>query len=506
MGGVVKAITNAVTEVVLAPVTITTATISAISNTLEVVGKNVVDNALGLDSLGNEIARWGNDLGQVGKVLSGDYHKRANEIKEYQQTVQQKIDIYNSNLDNLSKRIDHLFAFDEIFKMAASNKLDKFVAENSPEIETMVAELKSMIAQLQKDYDFVIGLTNGPFLQRIIGSIIMIVGGIMNDLKSVLDGSADSGTWKRLITNTLMVIGIVMLFLIPGLQGVALAVAVSLAAITAFMSLDGMYANGAATGAIMGVLDFVFNDVLNLDDLIGKDFNKFDKDNEDYQQMVMFTQVALSLAVVYTAWVNSGLNAASSSVKPGLNTGTASTYNTGVGSQQTSMLAAQDTGLTVNTGKYLGNSLTLGDTMTSSNFLGVSFSTYSDIYKAYSTAKDIGDLAGAQKQYEDLKTKLETDRAAVESAITNKYRKNFMKHYKDSAYFLQDQQEYIDRYLWSMTAQNMYVDPYGTTPVANIRFTPDKDTRLLLFGYEDVFSESTQAGSASYFKSILYGT
>ena len=80
-----------------------------------------------------------------------------------------------------------------------------------------------------------------------------------------------------------------------------------------------------------------------------------------------------------------------------------------------------------------------------------------------------------------------------------------MASYKDTSYFLQDQQEYIDRYVWSMTSQNMYVDPYGTTPVANIRFEPDKDTRMMSFGFEDVFDESTQAGSKSYFNNILYG-
>jgi hypothetical protein len=93
----------------------------------------------------------------------------------------------------------------------------------------------------------------------------------------------------------------------------------------------------------------------------------------------------------------------------------------------------------------------------------------------------------------------------LESAIDSKYRKNFMKHYKDTAYFLQDQQENIDRYVWSMGAQSMYVDPYGTTPVANIRFEPDKDTRMMAFGYEEMFDENKVAGSKNYFNSILYG-
>jgi hypothetical protein len=81
-----------------------------------------------------------------------------------------------------------------------------------------------------------------------------------------------------------------------------------------------------------------------------------------------------------------------------------------------------------------------------------------------------------------------------------------MKHYKDTAYFLQDQQNNIDRYVWGMSASNMYVDPYGTTPVANIRFEPDKDTRMLSFGFEEMFDENSMAGSEGYFNNILYGS
>ena len=94
---------------------------------------------------------------------------------------------------------------------------------------------------------------------------------------------------------------------------------------------------------------------------------------------------------------------------------------------------------------------------------------------------------------------------AVNQAIIKKTNKKMMLSYKDTAYFLQDQQDHIDRYVWSMTSQNLYVDPYGTTPVANIRFKPDKDTRSLSFGFEDMFDESTQAGSKAYFNNIIYG-
>lgn len=138
-------------------------------------------------------------------------------------------------------------------------------------------------------------------------------------------------------------------------------------------------------------------------------------------------------------------------------------------------------------------------------FFGISTSTYSSIYKAFSAAMSVGDMLNAKKAYEAMNDKFAEDKAKLDTLIDNKYRKNFMKHYKDTAYFLQDQQEYIDRYVWGMTAESMYVDPYGTTPVANTRFTPDKDTRVMSFGFEDMFDESSSAGSRGYFNSILYG-
>ena len=497
MGGVV----NAVKEVVS---TVTDTTVGIVSGeylakgtgaVLSIVGKDIVDDVLGLDKLGREIDRVGDQFTQVGKVLGGEYHDDVKRLEEYKSRLDSKSREYNSALDAFAERMESLIAFHEIFQMAIANRMDKYIEQYNPQLQAMMKEYQAMAAQLSNEYDFVIGLTQGSFLEKVIGSLLMIVGGIMSDMKDIMNGRADGETWKRVVVTTLTVAAVVALFFVPGLQGVALAVAVSLASITAFMTLDGMYANGAATGAIMGVLDTLFNDVLNLDDRIGSDFNKFDKDHADYQEMVMYTQLAMSLASLSAAWAGAGTQVS--------NIGTAGKMSTsstaGAGGRALSTAGAEMTGQTLGTASRSAGAISSG------SFLGVSFSTYSDIYKAYSTAQSIGDTIGANKQYEDLKNKLESDRIKVESLVENKYRKSFMKHYKDTAYFLQDQQEYIDRYLWGMTAQNMYVDPYGTTPVANIRFTPDKDTRVMSFGYEDMFDDSKMAGSKNYFNSIIYG-
>lgn len=465
---------------------------------VKLVGNDVVDDILGLDKLGSEIAQVGTDIYQIGMVLGGEYHDRAKQIEEYGKKVEDVQKSYNAGVDNLVDKMESLVAFHEIFQLATSNRLDSYIAEYGPMLESMMAQYQAMIRKLKEDFDFVIGLTEGGFLQRIVGSIIMIIGGLMSDMGDILSGKADGATWKRLVTTTLLVIAIVALFFI-GLEGVALAIAVTLSSIAAFMTLDGMYANGAATGAIMGALDFIFNDLLNLDDLIGSDFDKFDKDNEDYQEMVTFTQLAFALGGMAVAWANAPAQAMASSVAEMVSTETGFVAAESAAGQAALGVTAAETS------SFMGGALQVGKTTAQSSFLGVSFSTYSDIYKAFSTATDIKDLVAANDQYEKMKEKFQEDIDKLNAAIDSKYRKNFMKHYKDTAYFLQDQQEFVDRYVWSMSAESMYVDPYGTTPVANIRFTPDKDTRMMSFGYEDMFDDSKMAGSKNYFNSIIYG-
>lgn len=520
-----------------------------VSKNISSVGKNI-GKAVGsitkstkeiVNKISKEAQRIVDDTVQVVKVLSGEYHRDVKKVEAYQKRVEaygdkvaDKAKYYNYEVDKLADRMNSLIAFHEIFQMALGNRLDVLSNEFSLELAalnkqyaSMVAELKRMVAKIESEYDFVIGLTQGAFIQRIIGSIIMIVGGLMSDLGDVLSGKADSSTWGRIGMAILMIVLIALAIVFPPAWGTAVTAAgevvmtltykivIGLMVLNAFLTLDGMYANGAATGAIMGVLDGIFNDILNLDDLIGSDFDKFDKDHEDYSQMVGYVQLAISLTTVYLAWSASSAYyaaeaevarqaalAAGGTVAPevsalGLQTSTPGFMDTAVVGQSSGGSA---------TNSYLGGAVEIGTSASDSTMFGVTFSTYSDIYDAFSAAIKVKDYITANKQYGDMKKKLEEDREKVSMAIDSKLNKNMMKHYKDTAYFLQDQQDQIDNYIWSMTAANMYVDPYGTTPVANIRFTPDKDTRGLSFGFEDMFDESVMAGSKSYFNYIIYGS
>lgn len=516
-------------------------------------------------SIGKELDRWEEDIDQVVKVLSGEYHREAAEVKDYQEKVEafgekveraaraygsgyQPVAAYRQNTDELMERLERLIAFDEIFKLALKNKFKEMDNEQTQtedprrvaqykelellvkQYELMVRQLKQMIANLKADFDFVIGLTEGPFLQKIVGSIIMIVGGLSNNISNVFSGEATSEDWKNIIITVIIVVAIVLtagaassaVAASAAGTGTALAAGLAITALVlsvigAFMTLDGMYANGAATGAIMSSLDFIFNDLLNLDDFVGKDFNKFDKDHEDYQEMVVYTQLAIAVGSLATSWgsslANSGATvskevANASIMNPSTwNMGTASVHGTGIATNETAALAAKDAaaGIT-NTNSLLGGTLQIGDSLAQSSVFGIKFTTYADMYEAFTIASDVKDMIAMNDQYNQLGNKLTKDAERINVAIVENTVQKTRLHIADSAYFLQDQQEFIDRYMWSMVSDSMYVDPYGTTPVANLRFQPDKDTRMMSFGFEDMFDESKQAGSKGYFNNIIYGS
>lgn len=471
-------------------------------NAVDTVG-NIIDDQLGLDSLGNEVSNWGQDIKQVGGVLSGEYAERSAELQDKQEAIKSQINDYNTAVANLQDKASSLMAFHEIFQIAASNKLDEYVNTRGDELNKLIANLNAQITDLRNDFDFVVGLTEGPFIQKLVGSVLMIVGGIVNDLGSLVRGDINSDLVKRLVVDIIIVIAVILAIPSGGASMAAVAGFV-LTVIGAFMTLDGMYANGAATGAIMSALDFLFNDVLNLDDLIGKDFDKFDKDNEDYAQMVMYTKIAIALAAIGTGIVSSSGSTAADTMSNAAN------FESKMGIASTDMpidkVIENSAGRTTTT-SYAGGAVQISSTnaMNNSTALGVKFSTYASLYKAYETASSVNDAVTANENYKALQEKLEEDRVKVEKAAFQLQTKNFVKSYKDMAYLQQDQQEYIDRYVWGMTAQNMYVDPYGTTPVANMRFTPDKDTRVMAFGFEDLFDTNKLAGSKGYFNSVIYG-
>lgn len=449
---------------------------------------------LGLKSFSNEVDRWSEDLGQVNKTLSGQYssaqkdlataqERYENALDKYEDNYEKAANQYNTGLNSLLEEMDSLFAFHEIFKMSAANDLKnygEFVTPDDYEVQQLYKRYKELASRLKSEYDFIISLRQGGIMEKALHSMITVAGGIVSDMRDIADGEANGEAWKKIVSVIIAVILVIIAILaaIPtggaSLSLISVAIAI-LTVVSTLLMLDSMYGGGSLMESIFDMFDFLFNDLMNLDDLIGSDFDKFDSDNEDYQEMTMYFKMAIAISTII---LSLGSSAA------GGNTGT-------------NMWTDAKTGMTGYASSTFGLSVEAG-------ILGTSL-TYADLYNAYSTAMAVNDYIEANDKYETLKGKLNEDLGKVNNIIVRQTNKNFMKHYKDVKYMLNDQQEYIDRYIYSMTAENMYVDPYGTTPVANMRFEPDKDIRVLVYGFEDIFDESKMAGSKSYFNEILYG-
>ena len=484
----------------------------------KILGKDVVDDVLGLESFGSEVQRWGADLQQVGKVLTGEYHKDLQEIQEAQARFEEAKDdydddyrdaanSYNSGIKQLTDRLDQLSMFGEIYVMAQSNKIDEygnFVGPSDVEMLKLYKEYKDLVDTLKREYDFIVSLQNGGIVEKIVYSYIAIIGGLTHDMTSILDGSASSDQFKNILKVVIAVVLIVISILLSPFTGgaslvwtvqtVLWLIAIIGAMISLVLTLDGMYAQGAALGSVFDTLDFLFNDIMNLDDLVGSDFDKFDADNEDYAEMQQYFKTAIVIVSIIAA-----LGASYGSSMSSSSTTTQAVSPTTNTTAQTGTTVAS----TTEPGSMIGS---IVDFSQNGSILGVHVSNYKALYEVYTTAMSVKDLVASHKAYSDLKDKLESDLSKVNTVIMKQTNKNFIKHYKDTEYMLNDQQESIDRYLASMTAENMYVDPYAVTPVANMRFTPDKNERKMTFGFEELFSYENQAGGSNYFKSMLYMT
>lgn len=402
------------------------------------------------DTVKNEYDRVEDDYKALANVMSGEYHDDAEDLEEEQKRVQSQIDLYNDKVEGMQEAIDGLFAFHEIFTMARTNLLEAYVSGEQPKIDAAIAGLNTHIADFNNQYS-VVKSFSGTFLGKLAISVYMIVGGMWHNATDIATGEANSEDYIQL-ASAIIIITLAVLTA-PATGGMSLQFA--LAILAAFVSLDAMYAGGVGMSAVMSALDFIFNDVLNLDDRVGSDFGDFDKDSDDYAKMTMYTQLSIQLASITASWKN--------------------------------------------TAPTIGSELTKGMT-------GAQTATYQTLYGSYQVAMAAKSYSDANAAAAEIDAKFKKDKEKIDNEIDHLYRKNFIKHYKDVEYFLNDQQYVIDSYLWETTIDNMYTDPYAITPVANIRFSPNDKEKKVSFGFEEMFNYDTMAGGDKYVKKILYNT
>lgn len=393
---------------------------------------------------GKELTRIGTQLDQIGKVLTGEYHESVKAI----QAQENELNALKEQYYNLADEINGEAFLGEIFSIAGSNTLDRYVSEKILPAEE---QYKKMVENFKKEFSYILDWAEGSFFERLFASFILIIGGLLNDIGDIVMGKANSETWKNIITTVLSIAAIVILALAGQWWAVVILVA------NLIITLDAAYANGAMLGAIFSLLDFVFNDVLNLDDLVGSDFDHFNKDSEYYQETQAYFKLALAISAVVAA-----LSVPIEAWKTGM----------------------ANIGLNASTLSNVG--------------------TITEAYNAYNIAISVNDIITMNDKYNEMYSDLKEKQNILDNRINSANRRKMIGSYIDMEHILAYPDEMVNEYVMQMTQLNNGVlDPEGLISM-NTRYKVENQD--MTFGFEDVFAYDNQAGGNKYIKQILFKT
>lgn len=417
----------------------------SLKKTLGITGKLLQNSGIkGLERIGKESSRISNQIDQFQKVLKGEYHESVKEL----QAEKEKLDAIKQQYYNLADEINSEAFLGEIFAIAGSNQLDRFVSEKILPAEE---HYKRMVENFKKEFGYILDWAEGSFFERLLASLILIIGGLLNDIGDIVTGKANSETWKNIISTVLSIVVIVILAFAQQWWAVVILVA------NLIITLDAAYANGAMLGAIFSLLDFVFNDILNLDDLVGSDFEHFDKDSDYYQETQSYFRLALAITAVIAS-----LNVPSE------------VWNVGMANM----------GLSAST-------------------LSTS-SVITEAYNAYNIAMSINDIITMNDKYNEMYADLKEKQDILDNRINIANRRKMIGSYIDMEHILAYPDEMVNEYVMQMTQLNNGVlDPEGLISM-NTRYKVENQD--MTFGFEDIFAYDNQAGGSRYTKQILFKT
>lgn len=436
---IIKNVTNTIVDVVKDTTKIIVSDIGA--GLLKTTGNLLSD--IGIKQ-GEELTRIGKQLDQIGKVLTGEYHESVKAI----QAQENKLNTLKEEYYNLADEINGEAFLGEIFSIAGSNTLDRYVNEKILPAEE---QYKKMVENFKKEFSYILDWAEGSFFERLFASFILIIGGLLNDIGDIVTGKANSETWKNIITTVLSIAAIVILALAGQWWAVVILVA------NLIITLDTAYANGAMLGAIFSLLDFVFNDVLNLDDLVAKDFDHFNKDSEYYKETQAYFKLALAISAVVAV-----LSVPTEAWKTGM----------------------ANIGLNASTMSNVG--------------------TITEAYNAYNIAISVNDIITMNDKYNEMYADLKEKQNILDNRINSANRRKMIGSYIDMEHILAYPDEMVNEYVMQMTQLNNGVlDPAGTIPM-NTRYKVENQD--MTFGFEDVFAYDNQAGGNRYIKQILFKT
>lgn len=372
-------------------------------------------------------------------VISGEYNEDYAEIEDIQKEIEPMVDQFEAMQEELASIA---ILFDEIFTMSKENKLEEYgslIEEKQKEAEKLVEEFNS-------NYSMIIEL-NGTFLGRIFLSPVMILGGIHYDLGQMIDG--DIQATMRMVQLTISIATLVMM---PEDTSTWIQV---VAYLGVYLSLDATFGANGIMMATMQILDFMFNDVLQLEDWAHEDFGNFSEDSEHYEETLGYVSLTVTIALIistidFDAMMNQSDELASQPAS------------------EAAISAARDS-------RSLQNLLTV-------------VQQASSYYE-----KKIA--------HEELVTELEDKMEMIEAKHKRADNMHRAKMLALEEAFTTPHEERVMLYEYGFDNNSYEVkDPMYLVPLDIL----DQDNKKPYETFNGIFNESKQAGSTNYFKNMLY--
>ena len=233
-------------------------------------------------------------------VVTGRYARDQEDLANQQSRYNAAVDAFEEEMYQLSQ---NAILPDEIFQIAAANKMGLASAEGQDELDILKDALEAAVAEFNEKYEFV-GRTLSDSFFKYFMWLPLIIGGLANDVRKMFKGDIDA--FKRIANIAIQVITIAILVIgsiATGGASLGVAMVIIASIVSLVITLDTTYGQGLLMNLIFSTLDFALNEVLQMDEWAGKDFGKLG-DKEYYAELTGYVQMAMTIAKIVGVLIN----------------------------------------------------------------------------------------------------------------------------------------------------------------------------------------------------------
>lgn len=230
----------------------------------------ILSAPLGIILAGGALANT-NLANEILDVITGEYAREQKAIAEAQKNYDDKMAEYEDAIDVLQSKyvID-----DEIFQLAANNKLREIQERYTAELKTMADDLQKMVDNFNTDYKNFQSVLDDKYMKYFMW-VPLVVGGLVSDVSDLITkGDWEAG--RRALNIAEQVIGLIITIVMAVAATIAsggtatpFTVALIVSAITQLVALvitlDSIYGQGLIMNGVFSMLDILLNDVMDID-------------------------------------------------------------------------------------------------------------------------------------------------------------------------------------------------------------------------------------------------